>query len=64
MPSLYERTSITPAQLITAAQEVAKRWPKARLHKNDTTKNLSVEVRGEYIAMIDLLDGSVVSFEE
>jgi hypothetical protein len=64
MSDLYERVSVTPQQLIVALQECAARWPDARLHKNDVTRNLSVEVDDEYVGEVDLLDATVHDFND
>lgn len=71
MSDLYDRTSITPAQLIDAAQQVLAKWPNAVLHKSENTRNLAVcdVVDGDlhfhcYVGMIDLLDGTVCDFRD
>ena len=64
MSDLYDRASITPQQLIAVLQACVEKWPDARLHKNDVTKNLSVEVDGVYVGMVDLLDASLDDFTE
>lgn len=59
---LYEDVSISPDELIAAAEQVKVRWPTARLHKNDVTRNLVVYVDGVMVGAIDLLDASVDDF--
>lgn len=62
--SLYDRTSISPDELLAATQEVKRRWPTARLHKNDVTKNLTIYADVVMVGELDLLDASVVDFAE
>lgn len=62
--NLYDRVSISPGQLVQAAQQVAERWPNARLHKNEVTHNLVIYRDGEYVGYIDLLHGEVADEEE
>lgn len=62
--SLYGRASIGPDELIAATQQVKAKWPNARLHKNDVTKNLSIDVDGERVGMLDLLNATVHDFTE
>lgn len=60
--ALYDRASISPNELLVATQEVQRRWPSARLHKNDVTNNLMIHVDGEVVGQLDLLNATVDDF--
>lgn len=49
---------MTPLGLVRLATNCEKRWPTATLVKNGVG-NLVVMVDGEYIAYLDLLDGTI-----
>jgi hypothetical protein len=54
--------TITPQELIEAAQEVARTYPDARLVKNDVG-NLAIYQATEYVGFISLASASVTYFE-
>ena len=53
---------MTIEQLISAAQDVSRRFPQADLVKNQVG-NLAIYVDDNYVGFIDLLDGEVDLFD-
>jgi len=62
-PAAWPTRTMTPAELLAGAQEVAARFPDAELVKNGVG-NLAVFVDGRYVAWLDLRTGKLDSFAD